>query len=224
MILDESLFHPTLPSHKQGLGAWKRQAGAGNVRPKRACNEDAVPEPARKLRRTASAKLGSQSERIWGEIVNGPQGEGHVEKNQLPPPKSLPVSRPTVLEPKSFVTDTTLVDDDAKTSFKVDPPNGGQQSRGRGIFSGYGFFIHAFTSQQVSRLSSSHAARDRLLMGALRSQFCESTFSVTTATSSEQWLITLRLLIRVDCLSSCPIPFHHLIYLPSGSLILQLTS
>ncbi|RDL39505.1 uncharacterized protein BP5553_03845 [Venustampulla echinocandica] len=73
MILDEKLYNPVLPAEERGRGAWDK------TKPKRTSlgkrlREDAVAGlegPKRKLRRTASTKLNSQSEQIWGDIVGG---------------------------------------------------------------------------------------------------------------------------------------------------------
>lgn len=71
MILNEALYDPILPADEIGKGAWDR------TKPKRPSlgkrfREDSVAGldgPRRKLRRTASTKLNSQSEQIWGDIV-----------------------------------------------------------------------------------------------------------------------------------------------------------
>lgn len=162
MILDESLYHPTIPQDKQGAGAWNRQAKASVQLGKRNHEEEAVPTVPRKLRRTASAKLGGQSETIWGEIVNGPQTEELVTAEQLPPPKPIPALK--VLETKSFATDTTGTEDDRRNLVARDSTVTGQQPTKSGIFFGFGFFIYAFTAQQVSQSCCLEAWR-RLLMG-----------------------------------------------------------
>ncbi|KJZ72089.1 hypothetical protein HIM_08544 [Hirsutella minnesotensis 3608] len=71
MILEEARFDPLLPSEEQGVGAWvkrdpnrtslgKRSRSAMSVRPE---------EGVRKLRKTASMKLNSQRDNLWGDIL-----------------------------------------------------------------------------------------------------------------------------------------------------------
>lgn len=72
MILDEKLYDPVLQPNERGKGAWDR------TKPKRTSlgkrfreGSDAAGGGKRKLRRTASTKLNSQSEGLWGDIVGG---------------------------------------------------------------------------------------------------------------------------------------------------------
>ena len=91
MQLDESLYHPTKPEHEQGIGAWNSQAGRAQLG-KRDRVDPAEVEPPRKLRRIASARLGSQNESIWGDIA---AGSSESSNKSIPPPlrssKSMPV-------------------------------------------------------------------------------------------------------------------------------------
>ncbi|KAG7139234.1 S-M checkpoint control protein rad4 like [Verticillium longisporum] len=66
MILDEQYFDPVLPPEDQGRGAWNRNA----QRPSALKRARSTAEPgSRKLRKTASMKLGSQRENLWGDIL-----------------------------------------------------------------------------------------------------------------------------------------------------------
>ncbi|KAI5304662.1 hypothetical protein KEM56_006163 [Ascosphaera pollenicola] len=81
MILDENRYHPSIPLEKQGMGAWRRPSPPSeNSSPKRPVPV-ALPQRARKIRRVASMKLGSQSEDLWGAIM----AEGN-EPDALPAP------------------------------------------------------------------------------------------------------------------------------------------
>lgn len=73
MILDETLYDPVLAPEHRGKGAWDRTKPKRNSLGKRSrANSANNPEGAkRRLRRTASSKLGSQSESMWGDIVGG---------------------------------------------------------------------------------------------------------------------------------------------------------
>ncbi|KAF2825793.1 hypothetical protein CC86DRAFT_351787 [Ophiobolus disseminans] len=72
MVLDEALYNPTIPLEERGQGAWERRELASPGLGKRARE----PEPSlalnpfrRKLRRSASTKMGSQSEALWAGIT-----------------------------------------------------------------------------------------------------------------------------------------------------------
>ncbi|KAK5060071.1 hypothetical protein LTR84_009955 [Exophiala bonariae] len=90
MQLEERLYHPTIPVTEQGRGAWNR-----NIRPspkaiKRPRETVVGGEPSRKLRRTASARLGSQNENLWTDIVGGPGlDDEHQSQRQLKVSKSM---------------------------------------------------------------------------------------------------------------------------------------
>ncbi|KAF1991306.1 hypothetical protein K402DRAFT_400752 [Aulographum hederae CBS 113979] len=73
MVLEEALYNPILPQEERGKGAWNRNALANAINLKRARQEDGPPElnERRKLRRTASAKLGSQQGMILAHITSG---------------------------------------------------------------------------------------------------------------------------------------------------------
>ncbi|KAI1611169.1 DNA replication regulator DPB11 [Exophiala viscosa] len=94
MQLDERLYNPTLPVEAQGVGAWNRGSQRSPRPAKRAREESSVPEPARKLRRTASAKLGSQTQNLWTDIVGGAGFDAEpVDRLQLKPSVSMPALR-----------------------------------------------------------------------------------------------------------------------------------
>lgn len=91
MQLDECLYHPTIPVAEQGVGAWNRRAQRSPQLGKRAREDVAAPEPSRKLRRTASARLGGQSQDLWTDIVAGAGFDAQpAERPQLKPSISMP--------------------------------------------------------------------------------------------------------------------------------------
>lgn len=90
MQLDEALYHPSKPIEEQGRGAWNQRPPGQQTLGKRTGTEVAL-EPLRKLRRTASAKLGSQTDNIWNEIVNGGGEEIRKPRDKLRTSKSMPV-------------------------------------------------------------------------------------------------------------------------------------
>lgn len=72
MVLDETLYHPTLPVEARGVGAWDRKQYPSPTLGKRTRDADHVLplKPfRRKLRRAASTKMGNQSEALWAGIT-----------------------------------------------------------------------------------------------------------------------------------------------------------
>ena len=68
MILEEELFHPTLPVQDRGQSAWQRKAVSTTSLGKRPHENDGNSQNARKLRRTASAKYETQNDSLWTDI------------------------------------------------------------------------------------------------------------------------------------------------------------
>ena len=68
MILEESLYHLLLPPSERGLNAWIRRSSPTTSLGKRERDDDIVPPNARKLRRTASARLSNHNDGLWSEI------------------------------------------------------------------------------------------------------------------------------------------------------------
>ncbi len=79
MILEESLYHLLLPPAERGRNAWIRRSVSTTSLGKRGRDDEVIPPNARKLRRTASARLSSHNNGLWTEI-NG--GEIKVEETK----------------------------------------------------------------------------------------------------------------------------------------------
>ncbi|PQE15681.1 BRCT domain-containing protein [Rutstroemia sp. NJR-2017a BBW] len=72
MILHEQYYDPALPQEERGKGAWDKDKPRLNPSKKRARGKSlAGDEGKKKLRRTASSKLSTQSQSLWGDIVGG---------------------------------------------------------------------------------------------------------------------------------------------------------
>ncbi|XP_044718910.1 twin BRCT domain-containing protein [Hirsutella rhossiliensis] len=71
MILEEAKFDPLLPLEQQGAGAWVRKDPRRTSLGKRSRSAVAnrPEEGVRKLRKTASMKLNSQRNNLWGDIL-----------------------------------------------------------------------------------------------------------------------------------------------------------
>jgi DNA replication regulator DPB11 len=72
MVLDEAYYSPTIPVEERGQGAWDRRQFSPPAPGKRAREAEAsqaLNPFRRKLRRSASTKMGSQSEALWAGIT-----------------------------------------------------------------------------------------------------------------------------------------------------------
>jgi DNA replication regulator DPB11 len=140
MQLEETLYHPTVPMEMQGAGAWNRKTQRSPSTAKRTRDDTTISEPARKLRRTASAKLGSQTQNMWTDIVGGGFDATAPERPSLKNAVSMPVMHVADTEEKNMYEKAEVVGDANK------------QSKGRphhGFLQGRWFAIVAFEEKKV---------------------------------------------------------------------------
>ncbi|KAL8946348.1 MAG: hypothetical protein Q9222_007244, partial [Ikaeria aurantiellina] len=71
MVLEENLYNLVIPPSERGRDAWIRRTISSSSLNKRSFEEDAALNGPRKLRRIASAKLSSQNNGLWTDIVTG---------------------------------------------------------------------------------------------------------------------------------------------------------
>jgi DNA replication regulator DPB11 len=82
LALDEQYYHPSMPVEERGKGAWGRRRSSPPATGKRARETgpaEAVNLLRRKLRRSASSRLGSQSEALWAGITSAGLEPKHDE-------------------------------------------------------------------------------------------------------------------------------------------------
>ena len=141
MQLDESLYHPSKPIDEQGIGAWNRTIPPPQPQLGKRAREDAPgSEPPRKLRRTASARLGSQSDNLWSDIVGGGGFEvSEQERPPLRPSKSLPALAPHL---NDISIHTSATDSDRPDTVVI----------GNGYLDGKYFVIHGFDRRKEDTL------------------------------------------------------------------------
>ncbi|KAL9612377.1 MAG: hypothetical protein Q9167_003017 [Letrouitia subvulpina] len=159
MILDETLFSPLLLAAQRGQNAWIRNLASTHHLGKRPRDGENVSVGPRKLRRTASAKLSSQTTGMWSDIVGNEikveQGGTDVWADQQEYAKSRP--QPSV--PRSFEASLSSVNfkAEAETTSTGDlrvqrESVGAGNKRQLGIFSKCRFIIHAFNAKKTSVL------------------------------------------------------------------------
>lgn len=148
MILEEKCYDPVLPKEERGKGAWtkrevKRVSLGKRLRDTAAAAEG---EGRRKLRKTASMKLSSQRDNMWGDILGKPPS---VE------PQTHADEEPTQPNPRGLLTT-------ANRSGSFDTQNSRLASFGAmedvPVFSACAFYVHGFPPRQseivVSYVSS----------------------------------------------------------------------
>ena len=167
MILDESLYHPLLALEERGKNAWIRRTASTSTLGKRAREDGPSLNVSRKLRRTASAKLGSQHEGIWTDIVGGgfgPQERTKSEWDEQRRKVDAAVARPSrvdTIEHASTPTAATLDVCSEQGYHRSKPPlekPPDDVAIKRGLFQGKRFFIHGFDQRQVCCLSKSQCS------------------------------------------------------------------
>ena len=132
MILDENLYHPLLPASERGKNAWVRRTVSQSSLGKRSGETDAAQNHSRKLRRTASAKLSSQNNGLWTDIVGG--GFGLEE-----PKESTWDAQGSISEAPGV--DRAMVADASPVAAEVAPNHG--------LFWGKRFYLHGFNAKKV---------------------------------------------------------------------------
>lgn len=157
MVLDENLYHPLMPVEERGRGAWVRRTLSATSMGKRPREGEPTVERSRKLRRTASAKLGSQTEGLWTDIVT----------RTLPVEETASITWDDGLDERETSVHSIK---DIKLDLGHDKPSGesniavgfGERtkeaaskiaadsgSRQDGLFHGKRFFLHGFDDKKV---------------------------------------------------------------------------
>ncbi|TEY36359.1 hypothetical protein BOTCAL_0556g00010 [Botryotinia calthae] len=153
MILNEKYYDPSLPIDERGKGSWDKDKPRINSSRKRAREQSmsGVEEGKRKLRRTASTKLNTQSQSIWGDIV-GSGNQIQVSRSGIwDTSDSFGPAENKQLEKSKEVTPLK-----AKTLDLVQEPN---QPSG-GIFHECQFWIHGFSAKHTQILENHLVAHD----------------------------------------------------------------
>ncbi|KAF2859953.1 hypothetical protein K470DRAFT_277250 [Piedraia hortae CBS 480.64] len=95
MALDENLFDPVMPEEKQGVGAFVSEREF-RARLGKRMRENVAEEGTRKLRRTASARLSTQSQSLWQDIASKEPENPIVDRK---PRSSIQVRRSEIFQP-----------------------------------------------------------------------------------------------------------------------------
>ncbi|PNP38504.1 hypothetical protein TGAMA5MH_09585 [Trichoderma gamsii] len=141
MILEEAKFDPLLPAEEQGSGAWvktdPRRTSLGK-RARSAILNGGPDEGARKLRKTASMKLSSQRNDLWGDILGRSASREYSFAHENP----LKEETQAQAQARPAPTPTSEVPTQPGYSLQED----------QGVFANCTFFIHGFPTQRASIL------------------------------------------------------------------------
>jgi DNA replication regulator DPB11 len=146
MILDETLYDPALSLEERGKGAWDRTKPKRTSLGKRGREDSTgnVEGGKRKPRRTASTKLNSQNENIWGDIVGGGSSTIQIGRSgQWDTAEETP-TLPNDEHPRRALEGAA--DPPAlPNAVDLQPPR-------KGFFNGCRFYFHGFTKAKMQIL------------------------------------------------------------------------
>lgn len=172
MMLEESLFNPMLSPEERGKGATKtvktedqERSRLGKRKSDQGPNAFKGAESKRKLRRTASSKLESQSSGIWADMGNADASQPKANTEWDDGPTTFTNFRETLSESR-------------KDSYREEACNGAQtttqtdaqpvQNGSESIFHGYNLAICGFDSRKTSILRKHVEANGGTIL-----QFCD---------------------------------------------------
>jgi DNA replication regulator DPB11 len=160
MVLEEAYYNPTIPIQERGQGAWDRRefpSPAPGKRPREAEPSEALNPFRRKLRRSASTRMGSQSAELWAGItaasLDKQQENGDDWTEELLDKQdtrqehtpAVPTQEPTSLEDDA-PPDVDSAHDPRSESL---PSRHANADVAHGIFGGRVVFPHGFDEQKV---------------------------------------------------------------------------
>ncbi|KAK4119624.1 hypothetical protein N657DRAFT_250610 [Parathielavia appendiculata] len=164
LILDEKLYDPVLPQQERGVGAWNKQKSRVSTLGKRLRENTVAQEEGskRKLRKTASMKLNSQRDNLWGDILGKPQASEPVSpavpQQVAPQPAAIPPPRTT--QPTQPAGHKSLDTQGSKLSSFGVPDDSA-------VFASCCFYVHGFSAQKTEILVNTVASLGGLICHSL---------------------------------------------------------
>ncbi|KAK3313698.1 hypothetical protein B0H66DRAFT_358203 [Apodospora peruviana] len=171
MILDEKCYDPILAPGERGVGAWNknstRRVSLGKrLRDASAANPD---EGRRKLRKTASMKLNTQRDNLWGDILRKPQ----VAEPAPPGVVAVVPGQPNASASNRQLPGGTgkSMDTQGIKISSLGPPDDSA------IFASCCFYIHGFSENKAEILANA--------IGSLGGLVCHSLDEVTSTSGAQ---------------------------------------
>ena len=166
MILEESLYNLVLPPLERGRNAWIRKSLETNSLGKRVRDDEIIPPNARKLRRTASARLSTHNDGLWSEIKGGQVKTEEIKVEAWDEPQKAIVDdrkSPDVAQVKMsksaqiLASFPVLKKSQSEASLSSIPCKAPQQE---GLFHAKAFLLRGFDEKKVCNISSLIWSRD----------------------------------------------------------------
>ncbi|KAL2020825.1 hypothetical protein VTK56DRAFT_7918 [Thermocarpiscus australiensis] len=162
MILDEKSYDPVLPKEERGVGAWNKQRAqrVSSLGKRLRENNAAQDDGKRKLRKTASMKLNSQRDNLWGDILGKPQpsGPSQADLSRSMPGQLAPVTTAAPAQPsaggKAMDTQGSKL-----SSFGIPDDSA--------VFASCCFYVHGFSAQKTEILVNTIASLGGLICHSL---------------------------------------------------------
>ncbi|KAI1313740.1 hypothetical protein F5Y03DRAFT_337663 [Xylaria venustula] len=147
MILNEECYDPIMAPEQRGKGAWSRRELRRVSLGKRAREGSDISAEAgrRKLRKSASMRMNSQNNSIWGDILN--QSAGDLSRVDDTRPRSTTPAAPVATDLATSAAETSQ----AVVHPPVQPSESNWAAPRKSVFSDCRFFVHGFpeTKEQV---------------------------------------------------------------------------
>ncbi|KAG8632111.1 hypothetical protein KVT40_001251 [Elsinoe batatas] len=137
MILDESCFDPFIPVEQQGKGSFEPRARKSESGKRLKAEGDDTQNSRRKMRRTASTRLNSQSQTLWADLS--------MNEDSIPPP--LDDSWTQSVDPGKDLqqtVETQPIEESDNRSRPSLPRNESSEKLNRGLFSGWICKAHGY--------------------------------------------------------------------------------
>jgi hypothetical protein len=174
MVLDEAFYDPRLPVEERGHGAWDRREFPSPGLGKRIREEEpsqSLNPFRRKLRRSASTKMGSQSEALWAGItaasLERPQDERDDWTEDTVAKQDTLREHTPAMRPEDYTGPEDDAPPDADPAYEARQPLLAQAGDdiAVGIFQGRIVFPHGFDNEKVTvpkcaNLDSTNATLD----------------------------------------------------------------
>ncbi|KKO99626.1 hypothetical protein THAR02_08272 [Trichoderma harzianum] len=161
MILEETKFDPLLPLEEQGVGAWVKKDPKRSALGKRARSavlNGGPDEGMRKLRKTASMKLSSQRNDLWGDILGRSASREYSFAHENPP--GAPTLGP----------DPAAASAEAPVPISEVPTQPGYSlQEDQGVFANCVFVVHGFPQQRATILEQTIATLGGTIVSSLQS-------------------------------------------------------
>ena len=166
MILEEALYSLQLPPSERGRNAWIRSSLLPTTLGKRARDDDAIPPNARKLRRTASARLSSHNDGLWSAINSGELKVEEIKAGVWDEPQKELIDQPKPLDAAQADLSTSAQSAAGCSLLKRSQSvanlssNMSKTSQQEGLFQAKTFLLQGFDGKKVCGVPDRIESRD----------------------------------------------------------------